>query len=248
MKTNYYSKLKYLVIWLLLCTPSILISQPVKSYDAAEIKLALKKLNVLGTVLYIGAHPDDENTRLIAYLSNEALLNTAYLSITRGDGGQNLVGPEIREMLGVIRTQELLQARRIDGGQQFFTRANDFGYSKSPEETLAIWDKEKVLADVVWVIRKFKPAVIITRFPSDGRGRHGHHTASAILAEEAFDAAADPNRFPEQLEFVRPWQVKSLLFNTTWWFYGSQEKFNSDGLIAIDVGAYNYLLGNPIQK
>ena len=196
----------------------------------------------------MAAHPDDENTRLIAYLSNEALLNTAYLSVTRGDGGQNLVGPEIREMLGVIRTQELLQARRIDGGQQFFTRANDFGYSKSPEETLAIWDKEKVLADVVWVIRKFKPEIIITRFPSDGRGRHGHHTASAILAEEAFDAAADPNRFPEQLEFVRTWQVKSLLFNTTWWFYGSQENFNSDGLIAIDVGAYNRLLGKSYTE
>jgi LmbE family N-acetylglucosaminyl deacetylase len=232
-----------LIIW----APSSLFAQLNKP-NAAEIHLDLKKLNSLGSVLYVAAHPDDENTQLIAYLSNEALLNTAYLSVTRGDGGQNLIGPEIREMLGVIRTQELLQARRIDGGQQFFTRANDFGYSKSPEEALKIWDKEKVLADVVWVIRKFQPEVIITRFPPDGRGRHGHHTASAILAEEAFDAAADPNRFPEQLLYVKPWQTRSLLFNTSWWFYGGPENFNSEGMIAIDVGAYNHLLGKSYTE
>ena len=181
-------------IWvgIFLFSQAYLVAQSVKP-SASEIQLGLKKLNSLGSVLYLAAHPDDENTNMIAYMANEALLNTAYLSITRGDGGQNLIGPEIREMLGVIRTQELLQARRLDGGQQFFTRAVDFGYSKNPEETLQIWDKEKVLADVVWVIRQFRPDVIITRFPTDGRGRHGHHTASAILAEEAFDAAADPN-------------------------------------------------------
>ncbi len=232
---------------LFLFVPAALLAQP-KKPSASDIQLGLKKLNTLGSVLYMAAHPDDENTRLIAYLSNEALFNTAYLSVTRGDGGQNLVGSEIREMLGVIRTQELLQARRIDGGQQFFTRAIDFGYSKSAEETLKIWDKEKILADVVWVIRKFQPEIIITRFPADGRGRHGHHTASAMLAEEAFDAAADPKRFPEQLEFVTPWQVKSLLFNTTWWFYGSQENFNSEGLIAINVGTYNHLLGKSYTE
>jgi len=238
-------KLKYL--FLFFCAHVVLFAQPTKP-SASDIQLELKKLYSLGSVLYLAAHPDDENTRLIAYLENEALLNTAYLSVTRGDGGQNLIGPEIREMLGVIRTQELLQARKIDGGQQFFTRAKDFGYSKSPEETLTIWDKEKVLSDVVWVIRKFQPEIVITRFPPDGRGRHGHHTASAMLAEEAFDAAADPDRFPEQLEFVRPWQVRSLLFNTTWWFYGSPEKFNSDGMIAIDVGAYNHLLGKSYTE
>ncbi len=242
---NISYKLRYLVLsfWV----PIALIAQPTKP-SASDIQLELKKLYSLGSVLYLAAHPDDENTRLIAYLENEALLNTAYLSVTRGDGGQNLIGPEIKEMLGVIRTQELLQARKIDGGQQFFTRAIDFGYSKNPEETLKIWDKEKVLSDVVWVIRKFQPEIIITRFPSDGRGRHGHHTASAMLAEEAFDAAADPDRFPEQLEFVRPWQVKSLLFNTSWWFYGSPENFNSDGMIAIDVGAYNPLLGKSYTE
>lgn len=243
INVSYRLRYLFLFFWVHIA----LIAQPTKP-SASDIQLELKKLYSLGSVLYVAAHPDDENTRLIAYLENEALLNTAYLSVTRGDGGQNLIGPEIKEMLGVIRTQELLQARKIDGGQQFFTRAIDFGYSKNPEETLKIWDKEKVLSDVVWVIRKFQPEIIITRFPSDGRGRHGHHTASAMLAEEAFDAAADANRFPEQLEFVKPWQVKSLLFNTSWWFYGGPENFNSDGMIAIDVGAYNPLLGKSYTE
>jgi LmbE family N-acetylglucosaminyl deacetylase len=223
-----------------------IIGQSVKP-SASDLLLSLKKLNALGSVLYVAAHPDDENTRLIAYLSNEAKLNTAYLSITRGDGGQNLIGPEIREMLGIIRTQELLQARRVDGGQQFFTRANDFGYSKSPEETLQVWDKEKVLSDVVWVIRKFQPDVIITRFPGDGRGGHGHHTASAMLAQEAFDIASDPSKYPEQLEYVAPWQPKTLLFNTTSWFYRNAE-FDVEGLISVDVGAYNHLLGKSYTE
>lgn len=226
---------------------SVLLAQPDKP-SASDIQLSLKKLNTLGSVLYVAAHPDDENTQLISYLSNETLLNTAYLSVTRGDGGQNLIGPEIQEMLGVIRTQELLQARSIDGGQQFFTRAKDFGYSKNPEETLKIWDKQKVLADVVWVIRNFRPDIIITRFPADGRGRHGHHTASAILAEEAFEAAADPNQFTEQLEFVDTWQARTLLLNTSWWFYGSRDNFNSEGMITIDVGDYNQLLGKSYTE
>jgi LmbE family N-acetylglucosaminyl deacetylase len=141
---------------------------------------ALRKLNVLGSVLYLAAHPDDENTRLIAYLSKDKLYRTGYLSMTRGDGGQNLIGDEQGIDLGLIRTQELLAARRIDGGEQFFTRAYDFGYSKTPEETFTKWDKEKILSDVVWVIRKFQPDVIITRFPTTGEGGHGHHTASAF--------------------------------------------------------------------
>ncbi len=236
----------------LLCFLLVTVSQPLLGQlaqpNASEIELSLKKLNTLGSVLYVAAHPDDENTRLIAYMSNDALLNTAYLSVTRGDGGQNLIGPEIRELLGVIRTQELLQARGVDGGQQFFTRANDFGYSKNPEETFKVWDKQQVLSDVVWVIRNFQPDIIITRFPTDGRGGHGHHTASAILAEEAFDAAADPNRFPEQLQYVKPWQARSLLFNASWWFYRGQENFDPEDKIAIDVGAYNYLLGQSYSE
>src|SRR5215204_5255689 len=146
--------------------PSLCFSQKPRSYTSAEILLGLKKLNTLGSVLYIAAHPDDENTRLLSYLSKEKLYRTGYLSLTRGDGGQNLIGDEQGVTLGLIRTQELLAARRIDGAEQFFTRAYDFGFSKSPEETFTKWDREKILSDVVWVIRKFQPDVIITRFPA----------------------------------------------------------------------------------
>src|SRR4051812_42061565 len=182
--------------------------------NSSEILAGIKKLNTLGAVLYIAAHPDDENTRLITYLNKEKNIRTAYLSLTRGDGGQNLVGKEQAEMLGLLRTQELLAARRIDGGEQFFTRANDFGYSKNPEETFRIWNKDSVLADVVWVIRNFKPDVIICRFPTTGEGGHGHHTASALLAVEAFDAAADPKKFPSQLKYTTTWQPKRIFWNT----------------------------------
>src|SRR3954464_6453427 len=167
--------------------------------DAARIALGLRKLGVVGSVLYVAAHPDDENTGLLTYLANGALLRTAYLSVTRGDGGQNLVGPEQGPELGLIRTQELLAARRIDGAEQFFTRARDFGYSKTPDETLRIWGKDAILADVVWVIRRFRPDLIITRFSPEPSDTHGHHTASAMLALEAFHAAADPGFHPEQL-------------------------------------------------
>ena len=216
-------------------------AQTPKTYTSSEILLGLKKLNVLGSVMYLAAHPDDENTRLIAYMANERLLETSYLSCTRGDGGQNLIGPELREVLGVIRTQELLAARRLDGGRQFFTRANDFGYSKTPEETFRIWDKEQVLADMVWVIRQRRPDVLITRFPPDARAGHGHHQASAILAAEAFDAAGDPKRFPEQLQYVQAWQPKRLLWNTGSFFVKPGE--NMDGYLKLDAGGYNPLLG-----
>jgi LmbE family N-acetylglucosaminyl deacetylase len=207
---------------------------------SADIYLGLRKLNTLGSVLYIAAHPDDENTRLITYLSKDRLYRTGYLSLTRGDGGQNLIGDEQGIELGLIRTQELLAARRIDGGEQFFTRAYDFGFSKNPEETFQKWNKEKVLADVVWVIRRFQPDVIITRFPTTGEGGHGHHTASAILANEAFTAAADPKRFPEQLQYTQPWQAKRILWNT--FNFGSTNTTNSDQF-KFDVGGYNAILG-----
>ncbi|MCB2377702.1 PIG-L family deacetylase [Hymenobacter sp. BT635] len=216
-------------------------AQAPKTYTSSEILLGLKKLNVLGSVLYVAAHPDDENTRLIAYMANGRLLETGYLSCTRGDGGQNLIGPELREQLGVIRTQELLAARRIDGGRQFFTRANDFGFSKTAEETFTIWDKEQVLSDMVWVIRQRRPDVLITRFPPDARAGHGHHTASAILAAEAFDAAGDPKRFPEQLKYVQVWQPKRLFWNTGSFFVKPGE--NMDGYLRLDAGGYNPLLG-----
>ena len=222
---------------------SFLISeaQAPKTYTSSEILLGLKKLNVLGSVLYIAAHPDDENTRLLAYLANERLVETAYLSCTRGDGGQNLIGPELRESLGLIRTQELLAARRIDGAQQFFTRANDFGFSKTSDETFTLWDREQVLADLVWVIRQRRPDVLITRFPPDARAGHGHHQASAILAIEAFSAAADPKRFPEQLQYVQPWQPQRLLWNTGSFFVKPGEPMT--GKLALDAGGFNPLLG-----
>ncbi len=234
-------------IALLALTGFSLCAQAPKKWTSGDIHEAIQKLNILGSVLYVAAHPDDENTRLIAYLSNELKVNTAYLSLTRGDGGQNLIGTEIRELLGVIRTQELLAARRIDGGNQLFTRANDFGYSKHPDETLKIWNKEEVLADVIWAIRKWQPDVIINRFNHRSAGRtHGHHTSSAILSYEAFDKTADPTIYPEQLQHVDIWQPKRLFFNTSWWFYGSREKFekaDKSKMMSVDVGVYYPIKG-----
>lgn len=217
---------------------------------SSDIHNAIKKLQVLGSALYVAAHPDDENTRLISYLSNEVKVNTTYLSMTRGDGGQNLVGSEIRELLGIIRTQELLMARSTDGGTQLFTRANDFGYSKTPEETLEFWNQDEVMADVVWAIRKQRPDVIINRFPSEHKGGHGHHTTASILSVEAIKLAADPKAFPEQLDYVEPWQARRQFFNTFWWFYGSREKFDAadqSNWVTVDVGVYFPMQGisNP---
>ncbi|SDE73830.1 N-acetylglucosaminyl deacetylase, LmbE family [Pricia antarctica] len=215
--------------------------------SSSEIYHSLQKLNFLGTALYVAAHPDDENTRLISYLSNGMHARTGYLSLTRGDGGQNLIGPELRELLGVLRTEELLAARRIDGGEQFFSRANDFGYSKNPEETLEIWNKEAVLGDVVWAIRHFKPDVIIDRFDHRSPGTtHGHHTSSAMLSVEAFDLANDKTAYPEQLKLTDTWQPQRLFFNTSWWFYGSEEKFekaDKSNMLNLDVGNYYPVLG-----
>ena len=211
-----------------------------------EILHSIKKLKILGSVLYVAAHPDDENTRLIAHMAKERQYHTGYLAITRGDGGQNLIGIEQGVELGMIRTQELLAARRIDGGQQFFTRAYDFGYSKRTDEALAIWDKEKVLADAVWVIRNFKPDVIITRFPEDSRAGHGHHSGSAVIAREAFVAAADPNRFPEQFKYgVGPWKTKRILWNT--FSFGSTNT-TAENQMKIEVGQYIPLLGKSIGE
>ncbi len=229
-----------LLIYSACCLASPVFSQAPPSWTSADIYLAIRKLNVLGSVLYVAAHPDDENTRLLAYFSKDRMYRTGYLSLTRGDGGQNLIGDEQGIDLGLIRTQELLSARRIDGGEQFFSRAYDFGFSKNPEETFTKWDKEKILSDVVWVIRKFQPDVIITRFPTTGEGGHGHHTASAILANEAFTAAADPNRFPEQLKYVQPWQAKRILWNS---FNFGGTNLTSPDQFKFDVGGYNPLLG-----
>ena len=220
------------------------LAQVTSRYSASNVLQQLERLNTLGSALYIAAHPDDENTQLIAYLANGRHYRTGYLAATRGDGGQNLIGTEIREKLGVIRTQELLAARRTDKGEQYFSRANDFGYSKHPDETFTIWDKDKVLADFVWVIRQFKPDVLITRFSLQPGITHGHHTASAILAMEAFRAAGDPNRYPEQLEFVDVWQPKRIFWNTSSWFFrNSGTTFNPEEYLRVDVGEYNSALG-----
>jgi LmbE family N-acetylglucosaminyl deacetylase len=222
-------------------------SQPTQIMNSSQIKLALQKLNVVGSVLYIAAHPDDENTALLSYLTTEKHLRTGYLAMTRGDGGQNLIGDEQGELLGIIRTQELLQARRIDGAEQFFSRAIDFGYTKSPEETFKFWDKQKILSDVVYVIRKFRPDVIITRFPTTGEGGHGHHTASAILALEAFKISGDPNVFPEQLKYVKPWKVKRVFWNA-WTPALNSMGINADTLASINLGKYNQLLGKSYME
>jgi len=239
-----------LVIFLL--SFQIINAQHPQKSNSVEIYNQIQKLNFLGSVLYIAAHPDDENTRLISYFSNETKARTAYLSLTRGDGGQNLIGPQLRELLGVIRTQELIEARKIDGGEQFFTRANDFGYSKNPAETLEIWDKDKVLSDIVWAIRKFQPDVIINRFDHRTSGNtHGHHSASALLGVESFALANNPAVFPEQLKLVKPWQPKRQFFNTSWWFYGSQEKFNAadkTNLISLKTGVYYASIGKSNQE
>ncbi len=205
-----------------------------------QIQLGLQKLNTLGSVLYFAAHPDDENTRLISWLAQEKKYRTGYLSLTRGDGGQNLIGTDIGIDLGLIRTQELLAARSIDNGEQFFTSAYDFGFSKTHDETFNFWDKQTALREAVWIIRKFRPDVIINRFPPDKRGGHGHHQASAILAHEAFIAAADPSIFPDQLTEVEPWQAKRLLWNTA--NFGGANNTSEDQL-KIDIGSYNPLLG-----
>lgn len=217
------------------------IAQSQKTYTSSEILLQLKRLNVLGSVLYVGAHPDDENNPLLPYLANEKLYRTAYLSLTRGDGGQNLIGDEQGIELGLIRTQELLAARKLDGAEQYFTRAYEFGFSKSSEEALRIWGREKILSDVVWVIRQYQPDVIIKRFPPDKRAGHGHHAASSILADEAFIAAADPKRFPEQFKYgVKPWQAKRIMWNT---FNFGTTNTTSEDQLKIDIGGYNSLLG-----
>ena len=225
--------------------------QPAKP-NAVELYHQIQKLNFLGSVLYIAAHPDDENTRLISYLSNKVNARTGYLSLTRGDGGQNLIGPELREQLGAIRTQELLEARKIDGGEQFFSRANDFGFSKNPDETLQIWNKNDVLSDVIYNIRRFQPDVIINRFDHRSPGTtHGHHTSSAMLSVEAFDKVNDATVFPEQLKYVTTWQPKRLFFNTSWWFYGSKEKFEAadkTNLINLKIGTYYPWLGKSNQE
>ncbi len=226
------------IVWI----SSIPVFSQQKSLDGAEILKEIQKVGVLNRVLYFAAHPDDENTRLIAYLSKGMNVETAYFSLTRGDGGQNLIGDEKGELLGMIRTQELLEARREDGGTQYFSRAIDFGYSKSAEETYKHWDKQVLLEDAVRVIRKFKPDVIVTRFPPDSRAGHGHHTVSAMIAAEAFDLAADPNQFPATAKEFGAWQVQKLYWNeSSWWNKTIHE--HKDEYTTTNFGQFDPVLG-----
>ena len=239
--------MKKRLLFIFLLNYSILLCQ-----DSAEIYKKLKKLKTLSSVLYIAAHPDDENTRLISLFSNHYYSRTAYLSLTRGDGGQNLIGTELGEALGLIRTQELLEARRIDGGIQYFTTANDFGFSKHPDETLSIWNKEEILAQIVYLIRSFKPDIIVNRFDHRTPGTtHGHHTSSAILSKKAFQLASDPSAFPDQLSKVDIWKPKRQFYNTSWWAYGGKEQFrrvDKSKFIPIDSNPIDFLTGQTNEE
>lgn len=225
-----------LKIFLLFFISVQLFAQAPKKLSSNEIYHEIQKLNFLGSVLYVAAHPDDENTKLISYFGNHVKANSAYISLTRGDGGQNLIGPEMGELLGVIRTQELLKARSIDGGKQFFSRAYDFGFSKVPDETFEIWDKQQVLNDLVQCIRNFRPDVIINRFDHRTPGTtHGHHTASAILSVEAFDIVKNDKNAPRR-----------LFYNTSPWAFPTQEAFDKadkSNHVIIDANVFYPILG-----
>jgi LmbE family N-acetylglucosaminyl deacetylase len=213
---------------------------------SAELKLALEKLQVLGKVLMIAAHPDDENTAVLAYFARGKKVRTGYLSLTRGEGGQNLIGSEQSDSLGVIRTQELLAARRIDGAEQFFSRAIDFGFSKTADETISKWGRDNVMSDMVWVIRKFRPDVVIFRFSGTPRDGHGQHQTSAIIGKIAVEAAADPNKFPEQLKLgVEAWKTRRAVFNSfSFTREQEQEAAKQPGRIELDTGVYDPVLGH----
>ena len=242
------SKTRKVVVFFIIACHAIgfLEAQTLRALNAAELKIALKRLNVLGSVLFVAAHPDDENTAFLAMMAQGRQYRSAYLAMTRGEGGQNLIGPEQDELMGVIRTQELLEARNIDGAEQFFSRAIDFGFSKNSEETIRFWGKEKTLADVVWIIRKFRPDVIVTRFTPE-QGGHGNHTASAIFANQAYEAAANPAHFPEQLKYVKTWKAKRIVWNV-FRFQQSENPVRPANSVTLDLGSYNSLLGKSYTE
>ncbi|MAJ31677.1 MAG: LmbE family protein [Flavobacteriaceae bacterium] len=234
-----------------LCTcvlTSVVSAQRTKS--SLEIYDDIQRLNFLGNAMYVAAHPDDENTKMISYLSNKIHAKVTYLSLTRGDGGQNLIGSELKESLGLIRSNELIEARKIDGGQQRFTTAIDFGYSKHPDETFEFWDKPYMLKQVVGQIRKLRPDIIINRFDHRTAGTtHGHHTAASILSYKAFDLASD-SIYKDQFNGA-PWRPNRLYFNTNWWFYGSREAFDKidkSNLVEVAVGEFDPTRGQSYNE
>ncbi len=225
------------------------VSRAAELPTSPDILQQMRSFSTMGSVLYIAAHPDDENTQAITYWARGRGYRTAYLSLTRGDGGQNLLGPQFREQLGVARTQELLAARRLDGGRQYFTRAKDFGFSKDYQETLRIWDRQAVLADIVRVLRSFRPDVIVTRFSPQPGNTHGHHTASTVLAVEAFKLAGDPRAFPEQLGELTPWQPKRIFHNVGLGGAGAGAPGgNGTGVVKIDVDGNDPVLGESFAS
>src|SRR5690606_16391824 len=232
--------MKYFLLILSVLYSFSAFSQQIRPATSDGIYKEINMLKKLPRVLYLAAHPDDENTGLLAWLVNEQHINTAYLSLTRGDGGQNLIGSEQGPALGLIRTYELLEARKVDGAKQFFSTAIDFGFSKNPDDTFKQWNADNITADIVWVIRNFRPDIIITRFPPTAAAGHGQHWSSAILAEEAFKAAADKNRYPEQLKKVDVWQAKRLVGNT---FRFGSENTTSEDQFKITIGQYDPGLG-----
>jgi len=244
-----YFQLKQWLFFLLFTSSTFLLGQ--ENPDAAQIRQQIKKLKVLGSVLYLAAHPDDENTRIIAYMANGRLYETAYLALTRGDGGQNLLGNEKGDLMGVIRTQELLEARKIDAGQQFFTNSVDFGYTRSQDETIQKWGLDSVLMDVTRIIRTFHPDVIILRFPPDERAGHGHHQASATIARMAVDYASAPMNLFENPMLSHPWIPKRVYINTgKWWVpnIDSVAAAHPEKYMKLDVGGYNGLLGKSYTE
>ncbi|WP_068943878.1 PIG-L family deacetylase [Chryseobacterium timonianum] len=231
---------KLITVFILSFYPVFGSAQQVRPSKSSEIYRELKTLKQLPKVLYLAAHPDDENTGLLSWLINDQNVETGYLSLTRGDGGQNLLGTEQGAALGLIRTHELLEARKLDGAQQFFTRAIDFGFSKNTTDTFKQWDADSITADVVWVIRKFRPDVIICRFPPNAAAGHGQHAASAVVAEKAFKLAGDKNAFPDQLKYVNVWQPKRVLWNT---FRFGGVNTTAENQLKVTVGQYDAQLG-----
>lgn len=231
---------KVFIVWSLGFFTVFCSAQQVRPSKSSEIYRELKTLKHLPKVLYLAAHPDDENTGLLSWLINDQNVETGYLSLTRGDGGQNLLGTEQGATLGLIRTHELLEARKLDGAQQFFTRAIDFGFSKNTTDTFKQWDADVITADVVWVIRKFRPDVIICRFPPTAAAGHGQHAASAVVAEKAFKLAGDKNAFPDQLKYVKVWQPKRVLWNT---FRFGAVNTTAENQLKVTVGQYDAQLG-----
>jgi LmbE family N-acetylglucosaminyl deacetylase len=228
-----------LVLALVVAGPRVVTAQADRERGAAALAELIRGLGVTARVLMIGAHPDDEDTQLITWLARGRGVETAYLSLTRGDGGQNLIGNELGEALGVIRTEELLAARRIDGGRQYFTRAYDFGFSKSAVETYRHWPKDSILRDVVTVVRVFRPHVIVSVFSGAPRDGHGHHQVAGLLAREAYDVAGDTVRFPRD-QFGAPWAPLK--------FYRSSRFAPDSATLRVNVGEYNSVLGRSYAE